>query len=536
MDDFPFYGHDDDHEDAAWMPDESNPVWASERLELNSVGIDIGSSTSHLMFSLIVLRRQGLSLSSRFKVVQRKTTYESRVLLTPYVEGTTIDTEALSAFIDAAYQEAGVTPEKIDTGAVIITGEAARKENAESIANLFSAHAGKFVCATAGPNLEAMMAVCGSGALERSMAEDEGGLTIMNVDVGGGTSKIAIARDGQIVDTAAINVGARLIAMDESGQIVRIEDAGRLVAEKSGIKLSMGGTLSTEEKQRMAKDLAVSLFEMIKGQGMSPLTRELMITAPLSYKGKIDGLLFSGGVSEYIYGHEKANFGDLGEILASQIVQQVPRPELDIPVHRPAQGIRATVIGASQYTVQVSGSTIFISHPDLLPLRNIQVLTPKIEGPNLTEESIQTAIQDSLRRFDTVEGERPIALALHWPWGPSYRGLKTLAQGILAALKNTLQKKMPIILVFDTDIGKLTGNILSQELSPGAHVVSIDGIYLQDFDYVDIGEELPVAGVVPVVIKSLIFRETDRLSSHAPTVRSGTKGPPQDSTMPPRNV
>src|SRR3972149_1571998 len=208
-------GHDEDEDEgAADMPmDEEHPMWRSERIALTSVGIDIGSSTSHLIFSRLVLRRQGLALSSRFVVVKREILHESPILLTPYLDWTTIDTNELNEFIQEAYGQARLTPKDIDTGAVIVTGEAAKKKNAEAIAALFSAQAGKFVCATAGHNLEAILAAYGSGAVAMTL-EQGGHYTVMNVDVGGGTSKLAIVQRGAVIDTAALEVGARLIAME----------------------------------------------------------------------------------------------------------------------------------------------------------------------------------------------------------------------------------------------------------------------------------------------------------------------------------
>ena len=418
-------GHDhysQGHEDQASMPfDERHPLWASERVELRSVGIDIGTSTTHLMFSHLVLQRQGISLSSRFRLVEKQVTYESPVLLTPFIDGLTIDVNALSAFFAEAYRAAKVTPQEIDTGAVIITGEAARKDNAAAIADLFSGQAGKFVCATAGPNLEGKMAAYGSGAVEKSGDQSGGGATVMNVDVGGGTSKVVIAQNGSVIDTAALNIGGRLFVLDQAGRIIRIEESGGMVAEAIGINLKIGDSPSREEKQQVAKALAEALFEVVERKPLSPLTQRLLITPPLAFEGKIDTVLFSGGVSEYIYGYEKAGHGDLGDILAQELKGQVSSPSFGIPMEEPAQRIRATVVGASQYTIQVSGSTIFISQDGLLPLHNLPVVAPRIT--DLTREGVKFAIRESFRHLDMPEAEYPVALALHWSQDPSYRWL-----------------------------------------------------------------------------------------------------------------
>jgi ethanolamine utilization protein EutA len=182
---------------------------ATERLRLRSVGIDIGTTTSHLIFSELELERQGIRLSSAYVVVERKVAHRSDVILTPYSSERRIDTDALAKFIERSYAEAGWKPDDVDTGAVITTGEAARKENAAAIVALFSGQAGKFVCATAGHHLESLLAAHGSGAvaLSRSAATP----LVLNVDIGGGTTKLAVCRDGRVEETAAIDIGARLM-------------------------------------------------------------------------------------------------------------------------------------------------------------------------------------------------------------------------------------------------------------------------------------------------------------------------------------
>jgi ethanolamine utilization protein EutA len=512
-------GHEDEFgeegEDGLPM-DENHPMWRSERITLNSVGIDIGSSTSHLIFSRLTLRRQGIALSSRFVVVNREIIHESPILLTPYVDKTTIDTDALNAFIHEAYQKAALSPDDIDTGAIIVTGEAAKKKNAEAIVALFSAEAGKFVCATAGHNLEAILASYGSGAV--GMTHREGGdFTVMNVDIGGGTSKIAIVQQGKVIDTCALEVGARLIALDENGKINRLEDTALKIAKLAGISLALGGTMSEDEKEKFSQVLCDSLFEVLERRPLSAQARDLLLTPNLEFDGRVDAVMFSGGVSEYVYGYEKRNLGDLGVHLGRRVRARANKlAGGNIPLRPADVRIRATVIGASQYTVQVSGNTIYLSHPDLLPLRNLQVVTPDIEQTEaITASEIRNAVEKALQRFDIQDGERPVALALRWDLGPSYPLIRTLAEGVVDAMKEHVDKGQPLVLVFDADIAKLMGNIIDRELIPGAGIISIDGIDLKDFDFVDIGQELPDAKAVPVVIKSLIFRHTEHGRGHS---------------------
>src|SRR6266850_8278358 len=232
-----------------------------EMFTLKSVGIDIGSSTSHLVFSQLTLRREGASLSGRFKVTERKVLFRSTIMLTPYLSGTLIDVETVKQFIENAYREARLQPEDIDTGAVIITGEALKKENAQPIVEYFAKYAGKFICAAAGHNHEALLAAYGSGAVDLSRTEHK---TVLNVDMGGGTTKFALIAHGDVTQTAAINIGARLIAFDASAVVTRIEAAGRTLMHELGSRVALGKNITTEQKEACAALMAKVLVEVIE--------------------------------------------------------------------------------------------------------------------------------------------------------------------------------------------------------------------------------------------------------------------------------
>jgi ethanolamine utilization protein EutA len=509
MHDFPHPHEHEDHEgEPGAPPDEAHPAWGRERIELRSVGIDVGSSTSHLTFSRLVLRRLGGRLSSRFRVVQRDVLHQSPILLTPYRSPLAIDTERLDAFVREAYGRAGVSPGDVDTGAVVITGEAAKKENAESILSLFARDAGRFVCATAGPQLEAIMAAHGSGAVARSRAAGgavPGGAgpsgPVLSVDIGGGTTKLALCRDGEVSEIAVINVGGRLVA-DEGGRVTRLEEAGAVVGEALGRPLVVGGPIDEPTKAAVADRMAACLFEVIDGRPLSPLTRRLMHTRPLDGSGPVAALMFSGGVSEYIYGREPAVFGDLGKPLGDAVRRRLAGHPLGARLTTPLEGIRATVIGAAQYTVQVSGSTIFTPEPGLLPLRNLPVLTVPLREA-LSPASVAAAVRQAAQGYDAELLGGPMALAIRWPFGPSHGELAALGEGLVQALDG---RSAPVVLAFDRDIAQLVGRLLRDELRATLRVVAVDELDLGAFDYIDVGEPFPVSGVVPVVIKSLVFR------------------------------
>lgn len=471
---------------------------SNDSKSFSSVGIDIGSTTTHLIFSKLTLELD--KEKHKYEIARRDITYLSRVTLTPYAESNSIDMEQLSSFLFAEYKAAGCSPEEIDTGAIIITGEAAKKHNAERIVRLFSDQMGKFVCATAGPNYEAVLAAYGSGAVERS---GKANTTIMNVDIGGGTSKFAIAQKGEVVDTACVSVGARLIAVNESGKVIRIEEPGQLVAKDNGIQLTMGKPLSKGDQQKIGMTLARCLYEVMSRGRLSKLTGQLMVTPPLSYAGKIDEIVFSGGVAEYIYGCTDQEFGDLGKILGNEIMTNSKKS--GILISEPAERIRATVIGVSQYTVQVSGNTTFLSSPDLLPMRNLPVVSPDLKA--MTDQAMMEAIRNALEMHDIIEGEGEFALAFRRSVlsNPTHQIMRDFGKAVLASLEMTVKKNKPLVLVFEADIGMGIGRVIKEELNSSCKLVSIDEIKLEDFNFIDIGEPTEKGRFIPVVVKSLIF-------------------------------
>jgi ethanolamine utilization protein EutA len=462
-----------------------------------SVGVDIGSSTSHLVFSRIVMER----LDSRYVVTQRETFYQSDILLTPYLADEEIDAARLGAFIAQQYEDANVDPNEIDTGALILTGVAVRRRNARKIGELFAQQAGKLVAVSAGDNLETVMAAYGSGAVARSIRDSA---AVMNVDIGGGTSKIAVCADGKVIALTAVDVGARLVCTDDTGKIVRIEEAGRRFAGALGVELKLGAPLAPKTAEALAAQMADRLFVSMRGGSPEVGGTKLLRLDPLPYTGKVDEITFSGGVSEFIYGREHNSFGDLGALLGREIRARVKDwgPRLE----RPEQGIRATVIGASQYTTQVSGSTIFVSPLEALPLRNVPVIAPTLPLDDTIEATlVSNAIKAALRQLDLAEGNSPVAIFVPWRGSATFQRLDDFCRGAVDGLADVLARGHPLVLAGDGDVGGLLGIHLREEMRLANPIVSIDGLELKEFDYIDIGGMLESSGAVPVVIKSLIF-------------------------------
>ena len=473
-----------------------------ERKTITSVGIDIGTTTSHLVFSELVLEKNPWSRSKKFQIVERNVKYRGEIFFTPLKnENTEIDVDRLMPLLIGEYENAGIPVEGVDTGAVIVTGESARKENAEKIVESLALESGKFVAATAGPNFESVIAAYGSGAVEYSKTHS---IKLIHTDIGGGSSNIAVIDNGEIIDTACVNVGGRLIAFNDNGEIIRLESAGEDVLSSIGVEAEMGSTLPEEDKKAAAEALAKAMVLVLEGKALSELAEALMMTSKLkseSYEGEIY-YSFSGGVAEYIYSKEKNNYNDLGRYLGERFAYLCKRRKFKLV--EPSEKIRATVIGASEFTLQVSGSTTYCSPEVELPIRNLPVVVPHIKRDMLSEDYVATQISSALERFDIVEGETPLALAFHDPVGIQYNKLKTFAVGLVKALENTISRELPIVLVFDTDVGNSVGNVLKRETGT-SNVLSIDEISLREGDFIDVGEPIIGNPVFPVVVKSLVF-------------------------------
>lgn len=502
-------------------------VASRELTTVTSVGIDVGSATTHLIFSRLALRRAQEGAVSRYRVVHRETLARSPIALTPYAAGEQIDAAALAEILAAGYRAAGLREDEVETGALITTGAAATRTNAAAISALLAEQSGKFVSAVAGPHLEALLAAHGSGAVTRSAMDQS---TLLHLDIGGATSKISIVQQGAVVETVALDVGGRLVACDDADRVTRLEPAGSRAAEALGLPLALGLTLRSADRALLAERLADVLGRLIERRPLDVFGESLYVTEPLRYDGPIDGLTCSGGVGEYVYGDEQRDFGDLGRFLGAALRRRFIDPSFPYPLLPVDERIRATVIGAAQYTLQVSGRSIHVPRLDLLPLRNLPVVALSLPDEPFEPGLVADAITSGLRQADLVDGAQPLALALRWAYEPAsellrglaerrvpgasalyrrvepeYALLHAVATGIARALPQTLARHQPLVVVCDNDVGSLLGRLLCDEIAPGADVACLDEVELDRFDYIDVGELLPDRPAVPVVVKSLVF-------------------------------
>jgi len=502
--------HDHDHDDfgADGAPGD-NALWVQDHVSLSSVGIDIGSSGTQIIFSRINLRRLGEDLSSRYCVVSRETLFQSPVALTPYRDQERIDEEKLADIIDEAYAQAGLHPDQIDSGVVILTGEALRRQNAQAISELLADNGGEFVCAAAGHHLEAMLAAYGSGAAR--VSHDEG-KRILNIDVGGGTTKLAVVEGGRIAAMAAVHIGGRLQVVDESERIVRLDPAGRHHAAAAGFAWKPGDRAPRADMTRVAEGMADALIAAIHQRPLPHAVEHLYLTDPIPDLGRIDGVMFSGGVGEYVYGREERDFGDMGKLLGTAISQRLARGALPWPLLPAGECIRATAVGASEYSVQLSGNTIYLSSPGaLLPRKNLQVLQPPFTcREEIDSGELARAIRGHFSAFDLEEGESEVALAFRWAGAPSYPRIAAFAKGIVEGLPRSIASGKSLYLVLDGDIAQTLGAILKEEHRLANELLVIDGVTLWDLDYIDLGRIRLPSHTVPVTIKSLVFSEDPR--------------------------
>ena len=436
---------------------------------LISVGLDVGTTSSQMVLSeLLVENRAGSFAVPELEIGQRKILYKSPIHFTPLIRGELVDADSLRRIVDAEYQKAGITKAQVDTGAIIITGETSRKENARSVLAALSDYAGEFVVATAGPDLESVLAAKGAGAVAFS---EQTGKRVLHMDIGGGTSNLAWIEDGKIVATSCMNVGGRLLKIDPEGQLRYVSPA--LTGLFSGRD---GDVVNRERVLELARTLTEAL-EMAAGLRERNGLLENLRTAEagsVPVVEKVDVISFSGGVADCIETEQPwLAFGDMGPELGRAIRES-----------RLCQGaymlgeetIRATVIGAGCHSAQLTGSTVFHQNVEF-PMKNLPVA-----------ESVQR-----LRSFDG-----PGVLALTGVKAPGYGQVAEMAEEILAQWGPE-----PVVLALREDMAKALGQQLALRAGEKARILCIDRVALKEGDYLDVGA--PVGPAMPVVVKTLIL-------------------------------
>lgn len=475
-----------------------------------SMGLDIGTTTTVLVISKLTLRNvAGGFVVPRIEIVDKEILHRSPVFFTPLLEESRLDGERIRRLVEKEYQLAGIQPEEVRSGAVIITGEAAGRENARELLPLLARFAGGFVVSTAGPHLEAIIAGKGSGAAACSQRQ---GKAILNVDVGGGTTNAALFSRGEVLDTAAVRVGGRLLELDPETLVIKqIAPPLRELIEHEGLALAPGQVLSPTEAGLLCRAMGRIIEESLGLGSVSPLAASLLLGEPLGREEDWDGIMFTGGVAEGLYdgvnleAGEVFQFGDIGLLLGLSLSRSPLAANGKLM--EPLETRYATVIGAGMQLTELSGSTIYISRPEILPLYDLPVIKPFArEMVQATTEELVEAISRGVERVRTEDGAlQALALRLHLPRNPPYSLIKTLAESVVSGMDDYLEAGYPLVLVVDSDAGKALGYAVSNLLSPDVPVVSVDQVAVEHGDYIDIGQPLYQGAVVPIAVKTLVF-------------------------------
>jgi len=474
------------------------------REELLSVGIDIGTSTTQLVFSKLIIENMASNYSvPRIVIVDKEIIYRSSIYFTPLISPTVIDGPKVKSIIEEEYKKAGVDKNQIDTGAVIITGETARKENAKEVLETLSGFAGDFVVATAGPDLESIISGKGAGA---HLYSKDHTTTVVNIDIGGGTSNLALFTRGEVRDTGCLDVGGRLIKIDpQTRQITYLSEKIKRFIEKHHLNLAIGSIVSKEVLKPVLDAMVKALKQSV---GLAPVDDdfEIFITnKTIRLDIPIKAISFSGGVADYVYYEgdikDEFQYGDIGILLGQAIKESDICKSLE--VIRSVETIRATVVGAGTHTTEISGSTITYTK-DAFPIKNLPILKLSIEDEE-DANRLATSIREKLNWFKLEGDLQRVAIAIEGKENPSFPLVTQYAQGLVDGMEELIQRELPLIIIVEKDMAKALGQSMYHKLGFKKDVICLDSIKLDNGDYIDIGKPIAQGCVVPVVVKTLVF-------------------------------
>jgi len=471
---------------------------------LLSIGIDVGTSTTQVVFSRLHLRDRGSRFTAPdIQITGTEVIYRSEVHETPLLDAVRIDANALRRLAEEEFRRAGIAPEDTDTGAVIITGESARKENAAAVLEQLSGLAGDFVVATAGPDLESRIAGQGSGAQEESRVRR---CRVANFDIGGGTTNIAVFDCGNLAAVGCYDIGGRMLRFSPEGTLTYISPGAAQVAAHCGIHLQASQTPSMQDLRRLAQAIAQVLEQAILPQEThSPLLQSLKTPASTALRldKPVDAVCFSGGVADCIYtaNHDDFAFGDFGVLLGRAIRMG---SLFGYPVITPKETIRATVIGAGSYTTTLSGSTIRYTDAALFPIKNLPVFALNASQEEAAFAGRECDIAERLRWFLRQADVPQAAIAMQGKPSPGWQELKRMAEALANAVCAAVPPELPIILLVRHDMGKALGQAIAP-FAQGRHVIALDGIAAGEQHYLDLGRPVMHGQAVPVVVKTLMF-------------------------------
>lgn len=472
-----------------------------------SVGIDIGTSTTQVAFSrLAVENTAGFFSVPHASITDKTVLYRSLPRSTPLVDDVLLDGERIRELVAGEFALAGYSPADTQTGAAIITGESARKENAELVLRTLSEFAGDFVVNTAGPDLESIIAGKGSGAWQYSREQD---LSVVNLDIGGGTTNIAFFASGQTVSVGCYDIGGRLVRLDGDLTVTKLSRGAACISDALRLGLTVGERASPDALEQLTDKMAELLFQAIGFLSPEPLLEQLRTanSSKLALPPRpAERLCFSGGVADLLDpdadGRELFRYGDIGALLGrslcrSPLFARVPRLSA-------SETIAATVIGAGTHTTTLSGSTVSVNAA-VLPQKNLPVLRLTAEQEAACLRGETDALSDAVSWFLQQHDTQRFVLALEGPEDPDYPSLCRLASALCCCLDTALPEGAPVFLVLARDVGKALGLAVRGCLRGRRASVVLDGLRPENGGYLDLGKPLMDGLTVPVIIKTLIF-------------------------------
>ncbi|NSV85870.1 ethanolamine ammonia-lyase reactivating factor EutA [Enterococcus faecalis] len=474
---------------------------AMSKETLLTVGIDLGTSTTQLVLSELTVENFASAFTvPRISISDKKVIYRSDIIFTPLLNQSEIDAEPIKAFVAEQYRQAGIHKQDIQMGAVIITGETARKSNANNVLRALSGYAGDFVVATAGPDLESIIAGKGAGAQTYSETKRK---PVVNLDIGGGTTNLAVFKDGEVIDTACFDIGGRLIKLDQQQKITYIAPKIQEIINKKGLTLQLGDQATEQNLLPIISELVAVLENSIGLGTQSPFYQLLVTNHPLRKGEELPIVTFSGGVADCLNttSTNLFKYGDIGLLLGKYLRKSLIFSEKE--VLESAETIRATVVGAGSHTAEISGSTIAYRE-QILPVKNIPILKLAQEDETLTVTELGQRIQEKLN-WHRIEETPQIALAIRGMSNPTFADIQRYGQGIVEGLASLVAEQIPIIVMVDEDMAKALGHALSAHLPKDYPFICLDSVKVENGDYVDIGLPVAEGAVLPVIVKTLVF-------------------------------
>ncbi|MBG9979477.1 ethanolamine ammonia-lyase reactivating factor EutA [Facklamia lactis] len=472
--------------------------------KLLSVGVDIGTSTTQLILSIISFENMASSFTvPRIVITDKEIIYKSEIIITP-IENNLIDAEKIKSFITSEYQKASINKMDIKTGAIIITGESARKINAENVANALSGYVGDFVVATAGPDLESIIAGKGCGAYEDSNHNHN---LVVNLDIGGGTTNLVVFNDGDVIDTGCFDIGGRQIKIDQNQRVTYIAPKVQEIINKEKLDIVEGAKISLRSLRRITQ-IFTEVINNAVGIGQKNPYYDLLVThkpLELTRYGKLENISFSGGVADCICDLKDEEligfkYGDIGFVLGNDIYYSDMYQKLN--VIDTVETIRATVVGAGSHTLDISGSTVSYDL-EALPVKNVPAIS--FNDDEVSDFGTLPEIIKDRIKWHSDDAIHNCALCFKGLHSPDYSFITNLGDAIIKGAEDLLDLDYPLIIILENDMAKSLGHYIKAQIGKNHLMICIDRVITGDGDYVDIGHPIAGGDVLPIVVKTLVF-------------------------------